>query len=217
MSSVWYILSQTKYPARLIQSSPEAGVQDVTIPFEISAERLSADDKVQNQNITRIATTFTGSDSQFISRSSAMRRFFTKIAKANNYSFPVLIESEQGCDQVHLAKTLHETGVQSKDKFCYIDWREIEFENNRNRFLKLLESASGTLFIQNISCMSWADQKELLNFLQSKTEPKTLRIICGSEANLLQKSERGDFSIDLFYQLAVVYLKIPPYGTERET
>ena len=33
MSSVWYILSETKYPARLIQSSPEAGVQDANIPF----------------------------------------------------------------------------------------------------------------------------------------------------------------------------------------
>ncbi len=210
MSSVWYILSETKYPARLIQSSPETGVQDVNIPFEISAERLSANQLAQSQNITRIATAFTGSDGEVISRSSAMRRLFSKISKGNKYSYPVLIESEQGCDQGHLAKTLHETGVQSKEKFFHIDWKGIEFENNRTKFLNLLENASGTLFIQNINCMSWADQKELLNFLQSEKEPKILRIICGSGTNLLKKTEDGDFSIDLFYQLAVVYLKIPP-------
>ena len=129
MSSVWYILSETKYPARLIQSSPEAGVQDVNIPFEISAERLSANQLAQNQNMTRIATAFTGSDGEVISRSSTMRRLFSKISKANKYSFPVLIESEQGCDQGHLAKTLHETGSRSQDKFHHIDWKEIELED----------------------------------------------------------------------------------------
>ncbi len=211
MSSVWYILSETKYPARLIQSSPEAGVQDVNIPFEISAERLSANQLAQSQNITRIATAFTGSDGEIISRSSSMRRLFSKISKANKYSFPVLIESEQGCDQGHLAKTLHETGSRSQSKFHHIDWKEIELENKRDLFLNLLENASGTLFIENVDRMNWVDQKELLNFLQSKTHNKTApRIICGSGTNLLKKSEEGDFSIDLFYQLAVVYLKIPP-------
>ena len=211
MSSVWYILSQTKYPASLIQSSPEAGVQEVNIPFEISAERLSANQKTQSQNITRVATAFTKADHKVISRSSTMRRLFSKISKANKYSFPVLIESEQGCDQGHLAKTLHETGSRSQDKFHKIDWKEIEIEDKRDLFLNLLEKASGTLFIENVDRMNWVDQKELLNFLQSNTDKITAtRIICGSKTNLLKKSEDGNFSIDLFYQLAVVYLKIPP-------
>ena len=211
MSSVWYILSETKYPARLIQSSPEAGVQEVNIPFEISAERLSANHKAQNKNITRIASAFTGSDHEVISRSSAMRRLFSKISKANKYNFPVLIESEQGCNQGQLARTLHDTGSRSQDKFHHIDWKEIELEDKRDLFLNLLENASGTLFIENVDRMNWVDQKELLNFLQFKTdETAAPRIICGSGTNLLKKSEDGEFSIDLFYQLAVVYLKIPP-------
>ena len=211
MSSVWYILSQTKYPARLIQSSPEAGVQEVNIPFEISAERLTANQKAQSQSITKVATSYNKSKGEVISRSSAMSRLFSKISKANKYSFPVLIESEQGCDQSRLAKTLHETGNRSQYKFHHVDCNRIELENKRDLFLDLLEKKNGTLFIENVDCLNWGDQIELLNFLKSGIDNNTKpRIVCGSGNNLLKKSEEGSFSIDLFYQLAVVYLKIPP-------
>lgn len=40
MAAVWILLARARYAAALIQSSPEAGVQTVVIPFEISAEFL---------------------------------------------------------------------------------------------------------------------------------------------------------------------------------
>src|SRR5262249_18176490 len=38
MLAVWVILSKTRYPAELIQSSPERGVETASVPFDISAE-----------------------------------------------------------------------------------------------------------------------------------------------------------------------------------
>jgi sigma54-dependent transcription regulator len=38
MTAVWIILAKTRYPAQLLQSSPEAGVKIATVPFDISAE-----------------------------------------------------------------------------------------------------------------------------------------------------------------------------------
>jgi hypothetical protein len=38
MQTVWLLLGKTKYPASFIQSSKENGVEDVDIPFDISAE-----------------------------------------------------------------------------------------------------------------------------------------------------------------------------------
>lgn len=38
MASVWILLAKTTFPARLIQSSPQSGVEEANIPFDISAE-----------------------------------------------------------------------------------------------------------------------------------------------------------------------------------
>ena len=36
MQSVWILLAKTTHPARLIQSSPEAGVEEANIPFDMA-------------------------------------------------------------------------------------------------------------------------------------------------------------------------------------
>src|SRR5438128_6611434 len=38
MAAVWIILSKTRYPAELIESSPQYGVKTAAVPFDISAE-----------------------------------------------------------------------------------------------------------------------------------------------------------------------------------
>ena len=40
MAAVWIILAKTTFPAELIESSPQAGVQTVSFPFDLSAEYL---------------------------------------------------------------------------------------------------------------------------------------------------------------------------------
>ena len=84
-----------------------------------------------------------------------------------------MIESEQGCDQSRLAKTLHETGSRSQYKFHHVDCKRIELENKRDLFLDLLEKKNGTLFIENVDCLNWGDQIELLNFLKSGIDNNT--------------------------------------------
>ena len=56
MAVVWVIISQTKYPARLIQSSKEAGVQTVDMPFEVSAEYLLRRTQIPDNNLKRANT-----------------------------------------------------------------------------------------------------------------------------------------------------------------
>ena len=56
MAVVWVIISQTKYPARLIQSSLEAGVQTVDLPFEVSAEYLLKRTQIPDTNLKRANT-----------------------------------------------------------------------------------------------------------------------------------------------------------------
>ena len=38
MTVVWILLASSRYPANLIQSSPERGVEDVQLPFDIASE-----------------------------------------------------------------------------------------------------------------------------------------------------------------------------------
>lgn len=38
MAAIWILLAKGRYNARLIETSPQTGLRDVTIPFELAAE-----------------------------------------------------------------------------------------------------------------------------------------------------------------------------------
>jgi hypothetical protein len=42
MAAVWILLAKTKFPAELIESSPEEGVRTVSLPFEIAVDYVPA-------------------------------------------------------------------------------------------------------------------------------------------------------------------------------
>ena len=47
MAAIWLLLAKTRYPARLIESSREQGVNEVAIPFELSAEYTPSQTRAQ--------------------------------------------------------------------------------------------------------------------------------------------------------------------------
>ncbi len=55
MASVWILLAKTTYPARLIQSSPQSGVQEADIPFDIAAEFIPKLLRQSDEQLTSLA------------------------------------------------------------------------------------------------------------------------------------------------------------------
>ena len=44
MGAVWVLLAKTRFPAELIESSPEEGVRTISLPFEIAADYIPSRD-----------------------------------------------------------------------------------------------------------------------------------------------------------------------------
>ncbi len=95
MQSVWILLAKTTHPARLIQSSPEAGVEDADIPFDISAEFIPQILQQSDKRISEMAQGIADSDVEFskiVYRSTVMKRVIEQATRVAIRSIPVLIE-----------------------------------------------------------------------------------------------------------------------------
>ena len=90
----------------------------------------------------------------------------------------------------------------------------------------LFEAADkGTIFLDEISEMSWETQGHLLRALQEHTIrriggikeiPVDIRVIAASNKNLEQYVREGKFREDLYYRIAIYPMRIPPLRERRD-
>lgn len=90
----------------------------------------------------------------------------------------------------------------------------------------LFEAADkGTIFLDEISEMSWETQGHLLRALQEhairriggiKEIPVDIRVIAASNKNLEQYVREGKFREDLYYRIAIYPMRIPPLRERRD-
>lgn len=83
----------------------------------------------------------------------------------------------------------------------------------------------GTIFLDEIGEIDSATQVKLLRFLETKSFERIggnetihtdVRIICATNKNLKELSEKGEFRSDLYYRLNVVEINIPPLREHPE-
>jgi DNA-binding NtrC family response regulator len=222
MATVWTILSATKFRAELIQSSIAHGVQSVKFPFELSAELLKpVDTRLAQLSAGLVPETY--GDLAF--RSPAMARLVRKAEKAAQRSVPILIEGEPGTGQELLARAIHKWGPRKDARFLTLDCAlvppeqleaELFGDYDTNVWGAMLRAEHGTLFLNNIECLSFAAQAGLLKIfepdeLSRAGIPKNdTRIIAATTCNLMQEVANRRFKEELFYRLAVLVLKTPP-------
>lgn len=237
MAAVWVLLGKTRFPAEFIESSKQAGVKSVQIPFDIAAELVpslyeSADRKLIAQSDERPSAEARFGD--IIYRGAEMSRLIRKAQKAALRSLPVLIEGESGTGKELLAKAIANEGIRKGKPFRVINCGAIPSElleselfghekgaftgAARDRAGYFEEADTGTLFLDEIGELPLPAQVKLLRVLQesevtrigsSKARKVDVRIIAATNRDLAVEVAEGRFREDLFYRLAVVVLKIP--------
>ena len=118
MGAIWIILAKTQFPARLIESSVKAGVQVVSLPFEISAEYLPHLIKKSDAELARLTLGLPVEAPEFdaiIHRSDAVKRVIAKARRVAPREIPVLILGESGTGKELLARAIWQSS-QRKDK-----------------------------------------------------------------------------------------------------
>jgi DNA-binding NtrC family response regulator len=217
MAMVWTLL-MTRYPARLIQSSVEAGTEVIDIPFEISAEYIAKGLAPADEALARVSALLSGGAIGSIDyQSEPMKRLLNKVVKAAHRWIPVYIEGEPGTEKLQLARTLHDGGNRASESFIHLDcaaYEESELESqlfgdDDRSFGGAYDSAAGgTLYLESMELLPPILQARLLLALDAATQ-ESPRMVISSRVNLLSEVTEGRFREDLFYALAVVLLKIP--------
>lgn len=170
-----------------------------------------------------------------IGKSPEMMKIFEIIEKVKDTPTTVLLEGDSGTGKELIARALHYSSNRANKAFVaqYCGaLPETLLESELFGHVKgsftgaaydkkgLFEIADGgTFFLDEISDISQSTQAKLLRFLQegevkrvgsTKTEKVNVRVVCATNVPLLEKVNKGDFRLDLYYRLNVIRIQVPP-------
>src|SRR5215216_1893749 len=131
MAAVWIILSKTRCPAKLIESSMQEGVKTISLPFDISAEFLPDLLRHPDEQIERLAVGLSLDASEFgdiIHRSKQMKEILVMARRVALYKVPVLIEGESGTGKELLARAIHNASSRADNPFIAVNCGAIPSE-----------------------------------------------------------------------------------------
>jgi len=244
MASTWLILSETEFPARLIDSSPEQGVKDVRLPLSLTAEWLPSYIKNRDARLEGAAPELPPETAQFdsiIHQSEMMKKVIYRAYKVAPRSVPVLIEGESGTGKELFARAIHDASLRMGKPFIPINCgalpkdliESVLFGHEKGAFTgatsvqtgKFEQAHGGTLFLDELGELPKEAQVRFLRVLEDKEvwrvgakEPIKIdvRIVAATNRPLIKEVAEGQFREDLFYRLAVAVLKLPPLRHRRE-
>ncbi len=173
-------------------------------------------------------------------RNQDMIRLFHHAERVARGDLSVFIWGEQGTGKEHLARAIHKASPRERGPFIAVDGashqqeefsaelfgRERDWGGKQDAKQGFIEAAEGgTLFIDNVECLSLPVQVRLKRVIQNsefyrdnstEIRKSDLRIIVSSTHDLTTKEYRDSFSRDLLYHLMVNSIKIPPLRDRSE-
>lgn len=188
--------------------------------------------KKEAARISNLREDLMESGNYFWGISPAMKKMYTEVHKAAYSQTPVLLCGECGCGKELLAKELHFLSQNNRSFFMKIDVCNCNGEEfaekllgSRNRTGKLDLVGNGTLFINNIHRLDLDNQKLLLNIIKSNSFSKiddniscntSARFIFGTAANIETMVLHGEFMEELYNQINIFQIPIPPLRNRKE-
>ena len=240
MAAVWIILAKTRFPAELIESSRGHGVQTASVPFDISAEFLpdllrKPDEQLRSASAEKPIES--ASFANILYRSPIMAHLVKRAQRVALRDVPVLLEGESGTGKELFARAIHDHSPRRNKPLIVVNCGAIPeslveselFGHEKGAFTGAnaprkghFELADGgTLFLDEIGELPKDMQVKLLRVLEgerteivrlgsSKPISVDVRIVAATNRNLIEEVGEGRFREDLFYRIAVAYLKLPP-------
>lgn len=237
MTAIWIILAKTRFPARLIQTSKENGLESVDFFFDLASEYLPEFLQRSSERIERLSSAIQTAPefSKLIHHSPVMREQIQLAQKIAAHEVPVLILGETGTGKELFAEAIHAASSRTGKPFIAVNCGAIPkdlanselFGHKKGAFTgadsaragHFREAEGGTLFLDEIGDLPLDSQVRLLRALQqreitplgeSKSVKVDVRIIAATHRDLAKDVAEGRFREDLFHRLTVGILNLPP-------
>ena len=194
----------------------------LTIKNALDASRLQK----ENLSLRR----YPSEPARIIGKSKLMAQLRGQLEKVAGLDTPVLIVGEPGTDKEAVARYLHAAGPGKDNSFVNVSVSALDPEtmigefygeekegNIHNGFLD--EAEGGTLFIKDIAEMDLAAQARLQETLKNgsykrvngtEAVPLNTRIVTATRHRLAGRVKESAFMDELYFQLNVVPIKVPP-------
>ncbi len=238
MAAIWIILAKTRFPARLIQTSRERGLEPVDFVFDLASDFLPEFLRRSGERIDRLAAGPNDASRHFgkiIHRSATVRQQVDLAQRIAAHDVPVLVLGETGTGKELFAEALHAASTRASKSFIAVNCGAIApelasselFGHKKGAFTgavsdrkgHFLEASGGTLFLDEVGDLPLETQVRLLRALQAKevtplgsSQPVKVdvRVIAATHRDLAADVGTGRFREDLFHRLAVGILRLPP-------
>lgn len=237
MQAVWILLGKTHFPCRFYQSSIEQGVQEIDVPFELSAEYIPAAKALASERISHLSDAVAPIDAAFdniITRNPRMKTLKAQAQILADREVPVLIYGETGTGKELFARAIHNASKRYDQPFVPLNCGAIPselvdsvlFGHKKGAFTGAItdkpgvfeQANGGTLFLDEFGELEPSVQVRLLRVLQercyvpvgaTKEQKANVRLITATHRNLMEAVANGSFREDLFYRVAVGVLHLP--------
>ncbi len=237
MSAVWIIIANSRFPAELIESSKEAGVQDVDFPFEISADYIPRLNSYVEGRIIDFSEGLPPDTPEFemiVHKSQVMAEAVALAKRSALFDVPLLITGESGTGKELFARAVWSVSDRSQGPFIPVNCGAIpeslaESElfghvkgaftgAERDRIGRIESANGGILFLDEIGELSKDIQVKLLRVIQEKVVYRVgssipvkgdFRLISATNRDLFIDIKEGVFRTDLFHRIAVGFIRLP--------
>lgn len=170
-----------------------------------------------------------------------MKEIYKSIGRISSSRITVLIQGESGTGKELIARMIHNSGITQGHPFIAVNCSALSeslLESElfghvkgaftgavRNKKGKFELAGKGTIFLDEISEISYDLQVKLLRVIQEKefervggetTVPLEARIITATNKNLAELVNEGKFREDLYFRLKVFNITAPPLRERRE-
>jgi DNA-binding NtrC family response regulator len=194
----------------------------LTVERALEADKLAR----ENQGLRRQARSIT----EPIGKSDTVQRLKAQVLRVAPHDTPVLIFGEPGTGKEVYARFLHSNSPRRGGPFVDVGVGSIARENSalelfgseqgdKVHYGRLERASGGTLFLDELADMDLETQAKLAGALENRSFMRlggkesvqvNVRVVAATHRDLEQEVTTGRFREDLYYQLNVVPIRLPP-------